>query len=254
MDVAGEIVLVTGAASGIGAALARECALRGASGLVLADRNAQGVQRMAAELGAIAMPGDLRDTAHLEDLVNGTEARVGPIGLICCNAGIATGFGVPDNIAAPPDEVWSAAWEINVLAHVRLARLALRHMLARKRGHFLQTVSAAGLLTQPGSAVYSTTKHAALGFAESLAIAHGSAGIGVTVLCPQGVATPLLDHIPAGPVQADGVLSPEMVAVAALDGIEAGRFLVTPHERVRDYVRRKAEDHDRWIHAMRRYV
>lgn len=254
MRVAGEIVLVTGAASGIGAALARECAARGAARLVLADRNAAGLHQLAARLDGIAVPGDLRDTAHLADLIQGTESRIGPIGLICCNAGVATGFGAGDNIAAPPDEVWSAAWEINVLAHVRLARLALPYMLARKHGHFLQTLSAAGLLTQPGSAVYSTTKHAALGFAESLAIAHGDAGIGVTVLCPQGVATPMLDEIPIGPAQADGVLSAESVAIAGLDGVEAGQFLVTPHQRVRGYVRRKAEDHDGWIKAMRRFA
>ncbi|MCF1707930.1 SDR family oxidoreductase [Tabrizicola sp. J26] len=254
MQVAGEIVVVTGAASGIGAALAREAARRGAGKVIVADRNADGAMRVADEIGGIAMPGDVRDPGYLAELVGGTEQHVGPIGLLCCNAGIASGFELQGSIASPSDGIWAAAWEINVLAHVRLARLALPHMLARGQGHFLQTLSAAGLLTQSGSAVYSTTKHAALGFAESLAISHGAAGIGVTVLCPQGVATPLLETIPEGPVQSDGVLTAEEVAIAGLDGVTANQFMVTPHAQVRRYFRRKAEDYEGWVRAMRRFV
>ena len=124
----------------------------------------------------------------------------------------------------------------------------------RGSGHFLMTLSAPGLLTKPGSAIYATTKHAALGFAESLVVAHGAPGIGVTALCPQAVDTPLLATIPNGAAQRDGVLTPAEVAEAGLRGVEEGVFLATPHARVRDYVRRKAEDHDRRIAAKRHYT
>ena len=141
-----------------------------------------------------------------------------------------------------------------MLSHVRLARRLIPSMTARRQGHFLMTLSAAGLLTQPGSAIYSTTKHAALGFAESLAIAHHAQGIGVTVLCPQAVDTALLATIPQGAAQRDGVLSAEEVAEAGLRGVEDRVFLVTPHAKVRDYLRRKAQEPDAWIAAMRRII
>ena len=251
MQIAGKVVLVTGAAGGIGAALARGATRRGAR-VAVADRDAAGLATVAAEIGAFAVPGDLRDPGHIAALVDQVEVQLGPVDLCCCNAGIASGFGHTLNLAAPEDALWQAAWEVNVLSHVRLARRLIPSMTARGQGHFLMTLSAAGLLTQPGSAIYSTTKHAALGFAESLAIAHHAQGIGVTALCPQAVDTALLAAIPQGAAQRDGVLSAEEVAEAGLRGVEDGVFLVTPHAKVRDYLRRKAQDPDAWIAAMRR--
>lgn len=251
MRLDGKVVLVTGAAAGIGAALARAAVRRGAR-VAVADRDAVGLADVAEALGALAVVGDLRDPGHIPSLVDRVEADLGPVDLCCCNAGIASGFGHPENLAAPDDDQWQAAWEVNVLAHVRLARRLIPGMTARGQGHFLMTISAAGLLTQPGSAIYSVTKHAALGFAESLAIAHGGQGIGVTALCPQGVDTPLLAALPTGAAHRDGILTAAAVAEAGLQGVEEGRFLVTPHPKVRGYIRRKADDPDGWIAAMRK--
>ncbi len=197
MRLDGKVVLVTGAARGIGAALARAAAGRGAR-VAEADRDALGLAALARDLDVLAVVGDLRDSGHIPALVDRVEADLGSVDLCCCNAGIASGSGHSGNLAAPGDDQWQAAREVNVLAHVRLARRLIPGMTARGQGHFLMTISAAGLLTQPGSAIYSATKHAALGFAESLAIAHAGQGIGVTALCPQGVDTPLLATLPQG--------------------------------------------------------
>ncbi|MCA6238552.1 MAG: SDR family NAD(P)-dependent oxidoreductase, partial [Phenylobacterium sp.] len=178
----------------------------------------------------------------------------GRIDLLCQNAGVGGGEPDPDNAASAPDAVWNRAWGVNVMAHVYGARAALPGMIARREGYILNTVSAAGLLSQIGSAVYSTTKHAAIGFAESLAIAQGDLGIKVSVLCPQGVDTAMLR---AGggqeqPQNLDGVLSPDEVAEAVVQGLEAESFLILPHEIVRTYMQRKTADYDRWLGGMRR--
>lgn len=250
MEIKGEVVLITGAAGGIGQALAREAARRGAGALVLTDLAGPGLQEIARETGAEAQPGDLRDADFIRDLVAGVERRHGAIGILCCNAGTAAGWVEGGVITAPGDEVWAQAWEVNVMAHVRLSRAALPAMIARGRGHFLQTLSAAGLLTAPGAATYAATKHAAVGLAEAIAIAHGGDGIGVSMLCPQGVETPMLAAVKDPVTRADGVLSPAEVAMAAFDGVEAGDFLITPHPKVRRYLAKKASDYDGWIRAL----
>lgn len=254
MQISGEVVVITGAAGGIGEQLARQARARGAATLVLTDLPGARLAALAAELGAEAVAGDLCDAGFIEDLVSGVEARHGAIGLMCCNAGSAAGWTTGGIITAPEDDIWQKVWKINVMSHVRLSRAALPAMLARGRGHFLQTLSAAGLLTAPGSAVYSATKHAAVGLAESLAIAHGSAGIGVSMLCPQGVDTGMLSEVKDAATRADGVMSAAEVARIAFDGVEAGAFLITPHERVRRYMARKTADYDGWIRAMQAYA
>lgn len=254
MDVAGKIVVVTGGADGIGAALCRRFAAAGAAKVVVADINGEGAAQVAAEIGGEAVTLDVRDGAAIAALVADLEARFGRIDLFCSNAGVGGGDPDRNNAASATDETWQRGWEVNVMAHVHAARAVIPGMLARGEGYILNTVSAAGLLSQIGSAVYSTTKHAAIGFAESLAIAHGDSGIRVSVLCPQGVDTAMLraGGGSAQPQNLDGVLTPAQVADHVIDGLAAERFLILPHPIVETYMQRKTADYDRWLGGMRR--
>jgi len=252
MRVAGQIVVVTGGANGIGRALCERFAGEGAKAVVVADIDAAGAERVARALGAASFACDVSQEADITRLIDDTERRFGPIGLFCSNAGIAVLDPDPENAASAPNEAWSRSWAVNVMAHVYAARALVPRMSARGGGYMLNTVSAAGLLSQIGGAVYATTKHAALGFAECLAIAHREQGIRVSVLCPQGVDTPMLRSLPEGAQNIDGVLSPEAVADAVIDGLERESFLILPHPQVATYIRRKAENYDRWLAGMRK--
>jgi len=195
---------------------------------------------------------DVSREADILRLIDDTETRFGPIDLFCSNAGIAVLDPDWDNPASAPDDGWAKSWSVNVMAHVWAARHLVPRMAARGGGYFLNTVSAAGLLSQIGGGPYATTKHAALGFAENLAIATRDRGIKVSVLCPQGVDTPMLHGIDRGVPDKDGVLTPEVVADSVIAGLDAARFLILPHPEVATYVRRKAEDPDRWLAGMAR--
>jgi NAD(P)-dependent dehydrogenase (short-subunit alcohol dehydrogenase family) len=242
MNLAGKIVVVTAAAQGIGAALAARFAREGAKAVVATD----------IKQGPDIVPCDVSREEDIIRLIDDTETRVGPIDLFCSNAGIAVLDPDWDNPASAPDEGWARSWAVNIMAHVYAARHLVPRMSARGGGYFLQTVSAAGLLSQIGSGPYSATKHAALGFAENLAIASRDRGIKVSVLCPQGVDTAMLAGIDRGVPDMDGVLTPEAVAEAVVAGLDAERFLILPHPEVATYVRRKAEDPDRWLSGMAR--
>lgn len=252
MDVRGKTVAVTGAASGIGTALARRFALAGARHVAAIDIDAEGASRVAAEIGGIACVVDVSDEAALIAAVRDIESDAGPVDIFCSNAGILPLDPAFAHPAATPDHLWRRGWDVNVMAHVYAARAVLPGMVERGEGHLLQTVSAAGLLTMIGSAVYATTKHAAIGFAESLAIAYGDKGIGVSVLAPQAVATPMTNGKFSFGADADGILSADQVAQAALHGIKHNRFLILPHSQVAEHYRRKAADPERWIGHLRR--
>ncbi|MDD9934844.1 MAG: SDR family NAD(P)-dependent oxidoreductase [Myxococcales bacterium] len=252
MRVQDKVIVVTGGASGIGKALCKRFAQEGARGVVVADLNEKGALAVADRIGGLGMKCDVSVEADLLHVVERTEKHYGPIDLLCSNAGIFFGDGEGGMATSLSNDRWQRMWEVNVRAHIYGARAVLPSMIERGEGYLLQTASAAGLLNQIGDAAYSTTKHAAIGFAESLAITHGDQGIKVSVLCPQGVATPMLDGWESSPQAGDGVLQPEEVAESVIRGLEAERFLILPHPQVRTYMERKVSDYDRWLGGMRR--
>ncbi len=243
-------IIVTGGASGIGRALAERFAEEGAK-IALADLAIDKAEKVAAEIGGLALACDVTKEADIQNLVARTERELGPLDLFCSNAGI--GFGEPDLVTSASNAEWQTSWDVHVMAHVYAARAALPGMIERGGGYFLQTASAAGLLNQIGDAAYSTTKHAALGFAEALAITHGDDGIKVSVLCPQYVATPMLGYDDnADPDLSPGVMSPRQVAESVVEGISEERFLILPHPVVEQYRQNKAANYERWLGGMRK--
>jgi NAD(P)-dependent dehydrogenase (short-subunit alcohol dehydrogenase family) len=256
VNVSDGVVVVTGAAGGIGAALVRRFAADGARRVVAVDRELAALEALAADTGAVAEQVDVTDAAAVAALVERTVARDGRIDLFCSNAGILTGVGVDD-----PGGLWQQAFEVNVMAHVYAARAVLPAMLERGSGWLLNTASAAGLLIAPGDAPYTVTKHGAVGFAEWLSITYGARGIGVSVLCPQGVATPmLLGPLAAGDPSARAVaaagevVTPEFVAETVVAGLADGRFLILPHPEVGKFWAQQAADPERWLAGMRRMI
>lgn len=257
MQLQDKVVLVTGGGHGIGRALAERFHSEGARAIAVADLEADAAAAVAGRIGGLAIAADVSQEDDIRRAVAETEKRLGPIDLLCSNAGVAFSDAPGWTAVSQTNEQWERIWQINVMAHVWGVRAVLPGMIRRGGGYLLHTVSAAGLLNQIGDAAYSTTKHAALGFAESVAITHGDQGVKVSVLCPQAVATRMFssaEHSAAAEAaSADGVLQPEDVAAAAVRGLADESFLILPHPRVRDYMSRKASDYDRWLGGMRRF-
>jgi NAD(P)-dependent dehydrogenase (short-subunit alcohol dehydrogenase family) len=250
MNLSDKVVVVTGGASGIGRALARRFAEEGARGVIVADLDGDGAQDVADEIGGLGVTCDVAVEAQVTDLVARAASAFGPIDLFCANAGVAVGT---DETA--PDAEWDLALAVNVKAHVYAARALLPAWLERGEGYFLATASAAGLLTQIGSAPYAVSKHAAVAFAEWLSVTYGDRGIRVSCLCPMGVKTAMTagDGLATDIVATAGtMLEPEEVAAAVVEGLQAERFLILPHPEVRTFFARKADDYDRWLAGMRR--
>jgi NAD(P)-dependent dehydrogenase (short-subunit alcohol dehydrogenase family) len=252
-SVAGAGVVVTGGGSGIGAALSRRFAAEGAR-VVINDIDGAAAAAVAASCSGpsglvTVIAADAASEQGVAELISGARAALGEIDLFCANAGVARGGG-PE--AADPD--WEISWQVNVMAHVRAARLLLGPWLERGSGHLICTVSAAGLLSMPGSAPYSVTKHAALGFAEWLALSYAHRGLTVQAICPQGVRTPLLDASPARArlLLDDAAIEPAAVADAVIEGMASGRFLILPHPEVAGMYAGRAADTDRWLRGMSR--
>lgn len=250
-------MVITGAAGGIGRALARRCLAAGAS-VAVTDRDPNSLRGLTQELGDahLAMPADVSDEQQMRRLLDAVESEVGPVGVFCANAGVAVG----SDPVQTPDHVWDQAFAVNVRAHILAARLLLPGWLERREGYFVATASAAGLLTQIGSAPYSVSKHAAVAFAEWLSVTYGHRGVRVSCVCPMGVRTPMLEgegegaleSLAARVVRDAGVIEPEDVAIMTVDAIEQERFLVLPHPEVLKFFQRKAADYDRWLEGMRR--
>ncbi len=257
MRVEGKVVLVTGGAHGIGKAMVERFHREGARRVAVVDLDGDGARAVAAEVGGLGLTADVSREEDIQRAVAATEAELGPIDLYCSNAGVAFSDAPGWTVYSQSNAQWEKIWKINVMAHMWGTRAVLPGMIRRGCGYLLHTVSAAGLLNQIGDAAYSTTKHAALGFAEAVAITHGEQGIGISVLCPQAVRTAMFateEHEAAAKAaSADGVLTAEEVAEAVVTGLAAESFLILPHPRVADYMGRKAGDYDRWLHGMRRF-
>lgn len=259
-----KIAVVTGGGNGIGRALCRRLHRDGVK-VVVVDLDKDAADQVAAEVDGVAYRVDVGDEAAMLALVADVETNVGPIDLFASNAGIVFGDGPSgaasaDAMLADVSDRWEVSWRVNVMAHVYAARALIPRMAKRGGGYLVNTVSAAGLLSSIGDSAYSVTKHAALGFAEAVAIRHGDEGIKVSVICPQAVATNMLDLAASadagenafGGADLDGIATPEDVADAAIDGVAAGKFMITPHPQVVEYFQFKAGDYDRWVGGMRK--
>lgn len=259
MQITDTVAVVTGAAGGIGAAIA-EALIDGGARVVISDLDEQRLTATAERLGAVAVAGDASSEDDIAAMIATAEATFGPVDLFFANAGVGDGSGL-----GATDDQWQLALDVNLMAHVRAARQLVPGWIERGSGYFVSTASAAGLLTQIGSATYSVTKHGAVGFAEWLAVTYGDDGIGVSCLCPMGVDTDMLrsgmtsgggegGKVAAAAVTGAGeVLAPRDVADQVLRAVTEGTFLITPHTDVREFLRRKVDDHDRWIRGMQRY-
>lgn len=255
MQLAGKVVIVTGGANGIGKALCERFAAEGARKVIVADLEEANAKLVADSIDGDAFGVDVRDEEQIQAMVAEVESRYGQIDLFCSNAGIIALDGEPWWATSAANATWQAMWDIHVMSHVYAARACLPGMLVRGEGYFLNTASAAGLLSQVGDASYSTTKHAAIGFAESLAITHGDDGIKVSALCPQAVATRMIGASAdgdGGTAGVDGVLSTADVAEAVVAGLASEQFLILPHTEVAVYRKRKSDDYDRWLGGMRK--
>ena len=253
MNLQGKVAIITGGASGIGAALAERLAADGARGIVVADINLAQAEGVAAAINtdggkrALALRCDVSVEADIQALVAATRARFGQIDLYFSNAGIGGGNGGFD----VADPVWDKMWQIHGMAHVWAARAVVPEMVARGEGGFVVTASAAGLLNIVDSAPYAVTKHAAVAFAEWLRLAYGRRGVRVCCLCPQGVATAMTAG-GAGSAEVDGMLSPAQVAADVVTALHDETFLVLPHPEVLTYLRGKTQNYDRWLGGMQK--
>ena len=253
MELEGKVVVVTGAASGIGRALAVRFHAEGAQQVVAVDIAEEGAQATAQSIGGIAMTADVSREEDVIRVIERTEKEEGPIGLFCSNAGIGAGPELAsDNLE------WQRSWDVNVMAHVYAARHLVPRMVERGGGYFLNTSSAAGLLNQIGGAAYGVTKHAAVGFGEWLALTYADRGIGVSLLCPQAVRTAMTTGEAAessssvAAASGDGMMEPDELAAIVVEGLREERFLILTHPEVLNYMQRKAGDYDRWIKGMNR--
>jgi NAD(P)-dependent dehydrogenase (short-subunit alcohol dehydrogenase family) len=249
MEIKGKVCVVTGAASGIGKALAARFAQEGARAVVCADLNESDARAVAQSVGGLGLRCDVGQEGDMNALVVAALEKYGAVDIFCSNAGIIGKHGLDASL-----KEWRRTMDVNFMAHVLAARAVVPVMIKQGGGYIVATASAAGLLMQVDSATYTVSKHAAVAFAEWLSVNYAERGIRVSCLCPQGVRTPMLLG-PSGDRQSflsEGSVSAEDVAGKVMEAIQAERFLVLPHPEVADYEQRKAADRDRWLSGMRR--
>lgn len=247
MKIAGKTAIVTGAASGIGRAMAQRFAADGAKGVVVADLQAEPLAAVADEIGGLAVACDVGSEDDIKKLVEAAEEAYGPVDVFCSNAGISRLGGEETS-----DVDWQLSWDIHVMAHVYAARAVAPGMAERGEGYLVNTASAAGLLSHVNSASYAVTKHAAVAFAEWLAIAYGDQGVRVSVLCPQAVRTAMTAGREGTVASVDGMIEPEELADCVVESMDKEEFLILPHPVVLEYMQRKTSNYDRWLKGMRR--
>ena len=249
MEVENKRVIITGSANGIGSSLSRAFKDRNVESMILVDLDEINNTKLSNEVGGIPYKADVGSEDDIIKLVEFAKQEMGGIDIFCSNAGISGAGGLLNT----SNEDWNNIWNVNVMSHIHAAKHTLPIMLEQGSGYFMNTASAAGLLTQLGAAGYSVTKSAAVSFAEWLKITYGERGIGVSCLCPQGVRTPMVEDAPeivGSLVSIDGLLEPDVVANEVIECIEKDQFLITPHPEVLEYMKIKASDPDRWINGM----
>ena len=251
MELKDKIVVITGAGSGIGRALALRFHAEGAKQIVCADINLDNAQQTADMIAGVAMMADVSREQDTARIIEDTETSIGPIDLFCCNAGVGLGESIDS-----PNAEWQTIWDINVMSHVYAARHLIPRMVKRGGGYFLNTSSAAGLLNQIGGAAYGVTKHAAVGFGEWLAIHHQHEGIGVSMLCPQAVRTAMtaVENDAIAAAANNGMIEPEELADTVVEELRKESFLILPHPIVREYMQNKTSNYDRWIGGMNKLM
>ncbi|MDA0822008.1 MAG: SDR family NAD(P)-dependent oxidoreductase [Proteobacteria bacterium] len=249
MDVKNKIAVITGGASGIGAALARRFHAEGAKAVAVADLQVDLLEKVAAEVNGLAVPCNVAKESDIQHLVERVERELGPIDIFCSNAGIAR-LGDED----VSNDEWQLNWDIHVMAHVYAVRAVAPKMAERGHGYLIHTASAAGLLSHIQSATYSVSKHAAVAFAEWVSIKYRDKGVVVSVLAPQAVRTPMTDRPDGASVASvDGMIEPEQLADCVIETMAREEFLIIPHPVVHDYMIRKATNVDRWLEGMNRW-
>ncbi|MDA1238901.1 MAG: SDR family NAD(P)-dependent oxidoreductase [Proteobacteria bacterium] len=248
MELKDKMIMLTGAAGGIGQALACKFFEEGAR-IVVADKNEERVKRLAKDIDGLGVYCDVTKENEIKKLVSDTESYFGPVDMFCSNAGVI--FEEPGDASSTSNLDWQISWEVHVMAHVYAARAVLPGMIQRGGGYILNVASAAGLLSQIANAAYSTTKHATIGFAESLSITHSNNGIKVSVVCPQYVATPMLGYKTENfDKNSSNLISASEVASAVMTGVKEENFLILPHPEVQTYFVNKASDYDKWLGGM----
>src|SRR5246500_4579376 len=248
MHIKDKVCVVTGGASGIGAAVARAYAKAGARGVVVADLKSsrEALAAVAGDIDGLAVTADVGLEDDIKALISAAEAKYGPVDIFFSNAGLSR-----KGQETASDADWDVSWRVHVMSHVFAARALVPGMLARGSGYLLNTASAAGLLASLNSMPYGVTKHAAVALAEHLAIQYGDRGVRVSVLCPQSVQTGMTAPGPSA-ARVDGVMQPAEVARIVIEAMAAERFLILSHPSVHEYMQRKAANRDRWLSGMRR--